>query len=100
MLAVARHSTVGARFTRIVVRACATSASEVSFTVDESNFRAKVLESDKPVVVQAHATWCQPCKALKPRLQKAVEAHNGGMLLATLDVDASPSLAQALHVTG
>lgn len=52
-----------------------------------------------PVLLQATATWCEPCKVLSPILEKAVKAHKGNVLLVKLDVDKLPQMAQQLQVT-
>lgn len=39
-------------------------------------------------------SWCAPCKALAPRLEKAVKDANGALKLAVLDVDESPEVAR------
>lgn len=42
-------------------------------TVDD--FDAKVLEARTPVMVDFSATWCEPCRALQPILQRVAKKH-------------------------
>lgn len=51
-----------------------------------------------PVVVDFYADWCQPCKALTPKLEKLISAKGGSVRLAKLNVDNLAELAQALQV--
>lgn len=51
-----------------------------------------------PVVVDLWATWCGPCKQLSPLLEKLVRADAGKWVLAKVDVDAEPQIAQAFQV--
>ena len=68
--------------------------------VDASNFQAAVAERslETPVLVDLWATWCEPCKTLGPVLEKGAADYNGGFILAKVDVDKSPEIAQALGV--
>jgi putative thioredoxin len=70
--------------------------------VTEATFQAEVLDRSfrTPVVLDLWAEWCGPCKQLSPVLEKlAAEAH-GTWVLAKIDVDANPQIAQALRVQG
>lgn len=65
----------------------------------ESNFQEVVEKSlQVPVVVDLWATWCEPCKQLSPALEKLAREYNGAFLLAKVDVDANPRIAQLFQV--
>ncbi|MEM7306867.1 MAG: tetratricopeptide repeat protein [Planctomycetota bacterium] len=76
--------------------------SEWILDVTAQNFRTEVIERSLtiPVVVDFWAEWCGPCKELTPALEQAARDGNGRFLLAKVDVDKNPELAQAFQVQG
>ncbi|MET0234330.1 MAG: tetratricopeptide repeat protein [Kibdelosporangium sp.] len=70
------------------------------FDVTEATFQADVVERSLqvPVVVDLWAEWCGPCKQLSPLLERLANAGNGAWLLAKVDVDANPRIAQLFGV--
>lgn len=50
-----------------------------------------------PIVFDLWADWCQPCKTLSPIIEKVTREFDGQLLLAKVDVDANPGLAQAFQ---
>src|ERR1700744_1970740 len=57
-------------------------------TVTDSDFAARVLEADRPVVVDFWAAWCPPCRTMAPILD-ALAAERPDVLFVTIDADAN-----------
>jgi putative thioredoxin len=70
--------------------------------VTEATFQSEVLDRSfqVPVVLDLWAEWCEPCKQLSPVLERLAAEGGGSWVLAKIDVDANPALAQGLRVQG
>nr|WP_083467171.1 tetratricopeptide repeat protein [Kibdelosporangium sp. MJ126-NF4]CEL21580.1 FIG000875: Thioredoxin domain-containing protein EC-YbbN [Kibdelosporangium sp. MJ126-NF4] len=70
------------------------------YDVTEATFQADVVERSLqvPVVVDLWAEWCGPCKQLSPVLERLANASGGAWVLAKVDVDANPQIAQLFGV--
>lgn len=59
----------------------------------DDTFDALVLQHDKPVLVDFTASWCRPCQALTPTLEKLAASSAGDFRVVKLDVDESKATA-------
>jgi len=76
----------------------AENVSGVIIDVTDATFpQAAELSKTVPVVFDLWAEWCGPCKQLSPVLEKVVTEFAGRIVLAKVDVDANPQLAQAFR---
>ncbi len=62
--------------------------------VTEATFDQDVLSSDKLVIVDFWAEWCQPCHMVEPHLQKIAEERSDQLKLVKVNIDEEPGLAQ------
>lgn len=67
-------------------------------TVTSDTFKHEVLESDKPVLVDFWAAWCQPCIAMEPTIEAVAKEYEGKLEVAKLNVDEHPDIAQSFDV--
>ena len=64
------------------------------------NFMTDVIEQSKetPVIVDFWAPWCEPCKQLTPIIERIIKEKNGKIILAKMNIDESPEVAQQLKI--
>ena len=60
--------------------------------ITSADFEEIVLKSSKPVLVDFNATWCGPCRMLKPTLEQ-VAAERPDVTVVGIDVDENSDLA-------
>jgi putative thioredoxin len=79
-----------------------TPAPSAVLDVTDATFQAEVIDRSHttPVVVDVWAAWCGPCRTLGPMLEAVVTARDGEVVLAKVDADTNPGVAQALRVQG
>jgi len=63
-----------------------------------TQWRAEVLESEIPVVVDFWATWCRPCLAMAPVFEQVARAHPDTVRFAKVDTQANPQIMQELNI--
>jgi thioredoxin 1 len=68
--------------------------------VTDAEFESKILNATLPVVVDFWATWCAPCRAIAPILEKLAVEYDGKLVIAKVDTDENPNFAQKFGVQG
>ena len=69
-------------------------------SIDDENFEKEVLSSDRPVLLDFTATWCGPCKALAPVVEKLADATVGQLVVGKIDIDEAPKVSARYNVRG
>ena len=70
----------------------------MAVVVTPENFNQEVRKSDLPVVIDAFAPWCGPCKMLTPVFEELASELEGNYKLVKLNVDDARDLAVEFEV--
>ncbi len=68
------------------------------FDVTASDFDARVVKAEVPVLVDFWAPWCGPCKQIAPMLESLAARYAGRLHIAKVNVDEESTLASGFNV--
>ena len=68
--------------------------------VTDAEFESTVLQSDKPVILDFWAEWCQPCKMLSPTVEEIAGEYEDAVKVGKLNVDDNPDTATKYGIRG
>jgi thioredoxin 1 len=60
----------------------------------------EMIQSETPVLVDFHATWCGPCKMMPPILDEVKKALGNNVVILKIDVDKNPEISTQFQVQG
>src|SRR5215207_1982215 len=72
----------------------------MAIDVTDATFQTEVVDRSREVavVVDLWAPWCGPCRTLGPAIEKVVDATDGQVVLAKVNVDENPQISAAFQV--
>lgn len=65
----------------------------MALEITDKDFQEKVLNSDKPVLVDFWAAWCGPCRMVGPIIDELSAEYEGKAVVAKMDVDQNQEFA-------
>ena len=68
--------------------------------ITDGNFEKLVLKSEKLVIVDFWADWCQPCRMIAPSVKQIAEEYDGRVKVGKLDVDTNSNLSMTYGIRG
>ncbi|XBC38719.1 MAG: thioredoxin TrxA [Buchnera aphidicola (Melaphis rhois)] len=66
----------------------------------DDNFNKSVLESNRTILVDFWADWCNPCKILAPILEEISLEYNNKIVVAKINIDSNPNTAPKYSIRG
>jgi len=64
----------------------------------EDEFKEKVLESGKPVLVDFWAPWCGPCRMMSPIVEELAAEYAGKAYVYKIDTDENPNIPATYEI--
>ena len=64
----------------------------------DDNFQSTIASASTPVLVDFSASWCGPCKALAPTIDKVAGEYKGKMDVYKVDIDNAQEVAATFGI--
>ena len=71
----------------------------MAISLSKENFDAEVMQSPKPVIIDAYAEWCGPCKLMKPIFKELEDELQNTITFAQINVDEARELSISLGIS-
>ena len=59
-----------------------------------------LINGDKPVLIDFHATWCGPCQSMNPIIKDVAKKLKDKATVIKIDIDKNEALANKLNIRG
>jgi thioredoxin 1 len=59
-----------------------------------------IINDEKPVLVDFHATWCGPCKMMAPELQRFAQNNKENVRVLKIEIDKKQPTANQFNIQG
>lgn len=66
--------------------------------ITNDNFDEEVIKSDKPVLLDFWASWCDPCRMVSPVVDRIAEDRDD-IKVGKINIDEQPELATQFEIT-
>ena len=71
-----------------------------TLSITDENFDQEVLKSEKPIVVDFWAEWCNPCIQIAPTLEEISDEMSNEIIIAKLNIDSDPNSPTKYGIRG
>ena len=68
--------------------------------IKAKDFSNKVIESDKPVLVEFWASWCLPCQTAKEQLKIIKKKIGSEINVFEINIDQNPAMSSKFEIMG
>jgi len=69
-------------------------------TLTDENFVSTLQTAEQPVLIDFSATWCQPCKALAPKIEKVADEFSGQLKVFSVDIEDAKTAVNEYGIQG
>jgi len=61
---------------------------------------SKIINDEKPVLIDFHAEWCGPCKMMAPELKRFAQSNRDNVRVLKVDIDKNQPAAGQYNIQG